>query len=106
MATCVCLPPPCSHMLLQADHCHMHDDDSSNGVMQLRTRVWPVLLGAEGISIPHDEYMQWAHGSHPDSTVVDCDVQRSLWSYTKGEAAKLVLSNWQLNQLNILVAHS
>ena len=52
--------------------------------MQLRARVWPVLLGVEGVSVSQDEYMQWAHEKHADSSVVDCDVQRSLWSYTQG----------------------
>ncbi|CAL5227359.1 g10307 [Coccomyxa viridis] len=51
---------------------------------QLRARVWPVLLGVEGVSVSQDEYMQWAHEKHADSSVVDCDVQRSLWSYTQG----------------------
>ena len=52
--------------------------------MQLRARVWPVLLGVESVSVSQDEYMQWAHEKHADSSVVDCDVQRSLWSYTHG----------------------
>lgn len=59
-------------------------DDS----MQLRARVWPVLLGVEGASVSHDAYMQWAHTKHTDSSVVDCDVQRSLWSYTQGKTER------------------
>lgn len=62
-------------------------------MMQLRARVWPVLLGVEPAAISRDEYMQWAHGRHPDSSVVDVDVQRSLWSYTEGMRSTLCQLN-------------
>ncbi len=70
-------------------------------VMQLRARVWPVLLGVEPAAISRDEYMHWAHGRHLDSSVVDVDVQRSLWSYTEG-----VRSLWVSRILGILINSS
>ena len=53
-------------------------------MVQLRRRVWPVLLGIDGTEISHSEYLQWAGGTHRDSSVIEVDVQRSLWSYTAG----------------------
>ena len=68
--------------------------------MQLRARVWPVLLGVDPAAISKDEYMQWAHGRHPDSSVVDVDVERSLWSYTEGMHSTLCqLSPAKYNQV-------
>lgn len=54
-------------------------------MVQLRRRVWPVLLGIDGTEIPHSDYLQWAGGTHRDSSVIEVDVQRSLWSYTAGD---------------------
>ena len=51
---------------------------------QLRTRVWPLLLGVE--PQPHDQQSYEARHSraHADSHVVQCDMERSLWSFTEG----------------------
>ena len=52
-------------------------------VLQLRARVWPILLGVNSDFDP-EQYSLWREGKHRDSTVVSCDVQRSLWSFTEG----------------------
>lgn len=52
----------------------------------LRSRVWPLLLGANGPA-PRGEaarYAVLARTMHKDSHVVECDMARSLWSYTEG----------------------
>ena len=36
-----------------------------------------------------EEYQVVRNGQHRDSTVVSCDVQRSLWSFTEGAARSL-----------------
>ena len=36
-----------------------------------------------------EEYQVVRNGKHRDSTVVSCDVQRSLWSFTEGAARRL-----------------
>ncbi len=52
---------------------------------QLRVQVWPLLLGVPGAAGPEQEdYAALATREHKDSTVVDCDVARSLWSLTRG----------------------
>ena len=69
--------------------------------LQLRARVWPLLLGVE---VPgaarqpeqqrEQQRVQWeqqqqyeeGHGStHKDSHVVQCDMTRSLWTFTEGD---------------------
>lgn len=51
---------------------------------QLRARVWPLLVGVEATSQDVAEYEE-RHGSiHKDSSVVACDMARSLWSFTEG----------------------
>ncbi len=49
--------------------------------VQIRARVWPLLLGVKK-SI--DVYDGHKAGKHRDSSVVDVDVQRSLWAWTEG----------------------
>lgn len=49
--------------------------------VQIRARVWPLLLGVQK-SI--DVYDGHKAGKHRDSSVVDVDVQRSLWAWTEG----------------------
>lgn len=48
---------------------------------EIRARVWPLLLGVKR-SI--DVYDGHKVGKHRDSSVVDVDVQRSLWAWTEG----------------------
>ena len=67
-------------------HLHVQAGEALT-VLQLRGRVWPVLLGVDSTVIADEEYGEWASGVHRDSSVIDCDVQRSLWSYTAGEQA-------------------
>ena len=55
--------------------------------MQVRARVWPILLGIEAKGLDQTIYQVNACSLHRDSGVVDCDVQRSLWSYTEGEGS-------------------
>ena len=54
--------------------------------MQLRTRVWPVLLGVDGLPFDEEAYAAQHSTRHRDSSTVECDVERSLWSYTEGAA--------------------
>jgi hypothetical protein len=54
--------------------------------VQLRARVWPLLLGEPSGGTSQEEYAELATREHKDSTVVECDVARSLWSLTKGAA--------------------
>lgn len=57
--------------------------------MQLRARVWPVLLGVEGLPFDDSAYEEAASRPHRDSSTVECDVERSLWSYTEGRPLHL-----------------
>ena len=50
--------------------------------LQIRAKVWPLLLG---VSKTADSYEDHKVGHHRDSSVVDVDVQRSLWAWTVGE---------------------
>lgn len=50
--------------------------------LQLRVRVWPVLLGVNQDDIDPNAYETLVHATHRDSNVVDVDVARSLWPYT------------------------
>ena len=82
-----CRPP--SVLSMTRALCGAHDAlwqpvNGSLRMVQLRRRVWPVLLGVDGEEIPHSDYLQWAGGTHRDSSVIEVDVQRSLWSYTAG----------------------
>ncbi len=52
--------------------------------MQVRARVWPVLLGVNAQEFDERAYKIWQDQPHRDSNVVNCDVERSLWSYTEG----------------------
>ena len=53
---------------------------------QVRGRVWPLLLGVEPHLSPEaeEEYLEARCAKHADSSVVECDIQRSLWSFTEG----------------------
>lgn len=51
---------------------------------EVRARAWPVLLGVDPCQLDVEEYEQLASGSHRDTSVVKCDVARSLWSFTEG----------------------
>ena len=53
--------------------------------MQLRARVWPVLLGVDGVPFDDSAYEEASSMPHRDSSTVNCDVERSLWSYTEGQ---------------------
>lgn len=55
---------------------------------QLRSRVWPLLMGVDGPGPPGEaaRYAVLARSTHKDSHVVECDMARSLWSYTEGGA--------------------
>ena len=55
----------------------------------MRGRVWPLLLGVDVQLSPEAEaeYLELRCAKHRDSSVVECDVQRSLWTYTDGEQA-------------------
>ena len=55
--------------------------------MQLRSRAWPVLLGLAQEPFVREEYNSLANEIHRDTGVVEVDVQRSLWSYTEGNAS-------------------
>lgn len=46
--------------------------------------MWPILLGLEKSQLDLEEYIEHSQRTHRDSSVVDCDVDRSLWSYTEG----------------------
>lgn len=50
----------------------------------LRSRVWPLLLGTHDQSHDDREYTTRLETPHKDSQVVECDMVRSLWSWTKG----------------------
>ena len=56
--------------------------------MQVRARVWPLLLGVDTRLGPEEEqeYQELRSAKHRDSAVVECDVQRSLWTFTEGAA--------------------
>jgi Rab-GTPase-TBC domain len=51
---------------------------------QIRARVWPLLLGVDSKSFDLEAYQTDSVLPHRDSSVVECDVARSLWSYTEG----------------------
>ncbi len=59
--------------------------------MQVRARVWPVLLGVEAQEFDERAYRIWQGEPHRDSNVVNCDVERSLWSYTEGVSKRVIL---------------
>ena len=72
---------------------------TEHGYAQVRSRVWPVLLGVKPGPLAALEFESFRHGKHRDSTVVECDVHRSLWSYTEGgacNAAMLCSLMWQV----------
>lgn len=54
------------------------------GTHALRARAWPLLLGARARSDDVSALATLAGERHADTTVVECDVERSLWSFTKG----------------------
>jgi len=55
------------------------------GTHALRARAWPLLLGAAPPSISDAAALEaLATRHHKDRSVVDCDVARSLWSFTEG----------------------
>jgi hypothetical protein len=54
--------------------------------LQLRARVWPLLLGVDTALQDAAEYEERHGSSHKDSHVVSCDMARSLWSFTEGAA--------------------
>jgi hypothetical protein len=49
-----------------------------------RRLAWPRLLGIDLSSIDHDAYDAALSRAHPDASVVDADVARSLWPFTDG----------------------
>lgn len=49
-----------------------------------RRLAWPRLLGIHLPSIDHDAYDAALSRAHPDASVVDADVARSLWPFTDG----------------------
>ena len=53
--------------------------------------MWPLLLGVPSVPLSEEAYQQLAASEHKDSTVVDCDVARSMWSLTRGGQAVLFL---------------
>lgn len=58
--------------------------------LQLRARVWPVLLAVEApLAREAATFAARAAAGHKDSHVVACDMERSLWSFTEG--ARLLL---------------
>jgi Rab-GTPase-TBC domain len=50
----------------------------------LRSRVWPLLLGTHDQSHDQRDYTTKIETPHKDSQVVECDMVRSLWSWTEG----------------------
>ncbi len=52
----------------------------------MRARAWPLLLGVDTQLGPEEEqeYLELRCAKHRDSAVVECDVQRSLWTFTEG----------------------
>lgn len=50
----------------------------------LRSRAWPLLLGVHDQPNDEDQYAERAETPHQDSHVVECDIQRSLWTWTEG----------------------
>ncbi|KAK9861427.1 hypothetical protein WJX84_012159 [Apatococcus fuscideae] len=74
---------------------------------ELRSKAWPVLLGIDQATFAKAEYESLAVGTHRDTSVVDVDVQRSLWSYTEGWSdEKRDCSRAQLKSLlNAAIGH-
>ena len=62
------------------------DDSLGRSSVQLRARVWPVLLGVDALPFDEAAYQAQQGTRHRDSSTVECDVERSLWSYTEGAA--------------------
>lgn len=52
----------------------------------LRARAWPLLLGARSDADDLPALASLAAAPHRDASVVDCDVERSLWAFTDGWA--------------------
>lgn len=50
----------------------------------LRSRAWPLLLGVQDQSHDERDYVARREMIHKDSHVVECDMLRSLWSWTEG----------------------
>lgn len=48
--------------------------------------MWPLLLGVQGAAGPGEaqQFAELACSTHKDSHVVECDMARSLWSFTEG----------------------
>ena len=70
--------------MLQAQGFRQYDlyqSPSNVNALQIRARVWPLLLGAKQNTESFDDHKV---GKHRDSSVVDVDVQRSLWAWTEG----------------------
>ena len=55
--------------------------------MQRRARIWPELLGVEYTHSSSTLFELHASLKHKDSSTVDVDVKRSIWSYTEGETS-------------------
>ena len=50
--------------------------------------MWPLLLG---VNRSHDSFDSHKAGRHRDSSVVEVDVQRSLWSFSAGAASSHIV---------------
>ena len=58
---------------------------ADGGLLQLRARIWPLLLGVEATAYDPTIYACYASEKHRDSSTVVVDVQRSIWTFTEGE---------------------
>jgi hypothetical protein len=78
------LPPP---FLPQVDLAKLRKVAVVRGLGShpLRARAWPLLLGARSDPDDLTALASLAAAGHADAGVVDCDVERSLWAFTKGE---------------------
>ena len=50
----------------------------------VRARAWQRLLGVSLRAFDRARYYADSRGSHQDASVVEVDVERSLWAFTRG----------------------
>jgi hypothetical protein len=78
--------PPSSLLLLQLDLAALRKVACVRGLgsHSLRARAWPLLLGARADPGDLPALATLADAPHRDASVVECDVERSLWAFTDG----------------------
>jgi hypothetical protein len=77
--------------LQQEDVAELRDISTTKGLVSgsLRKRAWPYLIDARATNVygAGDEalaYQRHASTSHKDDSVVDADIERSLWKFSEG----------------------